>query len=84
MRQNFIGMSKIKNTDSIYEDVYPDSHTWRMCEAKCDNFRNSRTYAKCEAREWRKCKGSLKECDVVITETCDNDVHVKMVKSLFY
>ncbi|AEA06945.1 hypothetical protein LAU_0092 [Lausannevirus] len=86
VRKNNARMARIKGTDNILEDVYHNSNTWRACKAMCDNFRNSRAYVNCEKREWRKWEncGSVEECNKSITETCDNDLRVRISKALFY
>nr|WNL49619.1 hypothetical protein MarFTMF_103 [Marseillevirus sp.] len=84
VRANNRKIAKIKGTWDIAELIHRNSHTHRICEAKCDNFRNGSAYIQCEKREWRKCDQSVEECDKFVTKICDDDSLVRISKALFY
>ncbi|AHA46132.1 hypothetical protein ISTM_234 [Insectomime virus] len=84
VEQNKEAIAALKGTKVWSEEVYSRSFTGNMCRAKCDTYKNSREFEKCEKKEWRKCRGSLKDCDEFIEKKCDNTISARISKALFY
>lgn len=77
-------VSRFRETEVWREKVYPDSFTGVMCKGKCQTYKNSTRFRKCETEEWSKCQGSLKDCSRLIEEKCENGVFARISKAIFY